>query len=298
MPELSKTKQLSGIQAFQLNARVENYSPKTLRIYNYIFDSIKKFVGDIPIEKADVNTLRQYFIYLQEKNLSPATRSLHYRHLKHFYNFLIDEGFMSENPLRKIKKPRTAKTLPRTLDNDEIKSLLGACNKKAFTGFRNYCMIMLFLDSGIRLGECRNLQIQQLDLDNRSIKILGKGNKERYVFMGTKTLKILKKYLNWRNSGSATDYVFISTHNTKLTERNVQHIFERLCRKARINRISPHMLRHTFSTNYIKNGGDAFTLQRILGHADITTTMIYVNMAGKDLKEAHRRFSPIDQLNI
>ncbi len=286
--------ELSPIQSFQLNAKVENYSPKTIRIYNYIFDSFKKFIGNTPIEKADVNTLRQYFIYLQDKGLSPATRSLHYRHLKHFFNFLMAEGHVNENPLQNIKKPRIPKTLPRTLDDKEVKSLLSACNKKKFTGYRNYCMLLLFLDTGIRLSECLNLQIVDLDLENRSVKVYGKGHKERYVYLGQKTLRALKKYLNWRNSDTAVDYVFVTINESQLKQRNVQHIFTRLCQKTGIPKCSPHVLRHSFSTSYIKNGGDPFTLQRILGHADVSTTMIYVNMAGKDLREAHMKYSPID----
>jgi len=288
---------LSPTEAFRLNARVENYATRTIEIYDYIFDTLQGFLNGTSVEKVDVNTLRQYFVHLEDKGLAPATRSLHYRHLKHFYSFLVQEGYTEKNPLDNIRKPRIPKTLPRVLTNDEIQGLLNACKKTAFTGFRNYVMTLLFLDTGMRLNELINLRLDDADIGNRSVRILGKGDKERTVYLGHKTQRELKKYLKWRFSDdSNNDYVFVSTQEDKLKNRNVQHVYARLSKRAGIKRVAPHQLRHTAATSYIKNGGDGFTLKEILGHASIETTNIYITLAGKDVRKAHLKYSPVDRL--
>ena len=174
-----------------------------------------------------------------------------------------------------------------------------ACNKATWEGFRNYVILLTFLDTGIRLSELLSLTLKDINLNKRSLLIHGKGGKDREVYMGKTLTKEFNKWIKKRGYFPYEDKVFITRQGYGLKKRGLSQIIERLAGKAPIQgvRCSAHTLRHTFATNFIRNGGDVFSLQKILGHSDIQTCMIYVHMGGKQLQEAQLRFSPVDRMN-
>jgi integrase/recombinase XerD len=158
-------------------------------------------------------------------------------------------------------------------------------------------MLLTFLDGMLRLSELIELELTDLSLQARSIRVrCGKGSKERIAYMGRRLTKAMRDWLQVRGHVPGSDWVFISRSGEKLDKRNVQRILQRLADKAKGGKVSPHMLRHTGATLFIRGGGDPFSLQRLLGHSDIRTTMIYVHMAGTALREAHAKASPVDRL--
>jgi site-specific recombinase XerD len=160
-------------------------------------------------------------------------------------------------------------------------------------------MLLLLLDTGVRLGELIGLDLGDLDLHAARVRVRnGKGERERYVFVGRTLLRSLRTWLDTRGIGPQSCPLFATRGGERLDRRNVQRILERISARAGLGdrRIYPHLLRHTFATHYIMNGGDPFSLQRILGHSDIKTTMIYVNLAGVGLREAHAKASPVDRV--
>ncbi len=211
---------------------------------------------------------------------------------------MYKEGYWEENLSSTLKRPRLPKQFPHVLNDEQANLLLKAPNKKTWEGYRNYVMLLTFLDTGIRLSELLTLTIDRTNLIRGSLLVEGKGEKEREVYMGKTLRKEMSRWLKMRGFYPYEDRVFVTRDGRPLKKRGVEQIVERLAKKAGIQgvRCSPHTLRHTFATNFIRNGGDVFTLQRLLGHSDIQTCMIYVHMGGKQLREAMLKYSPVDRL--
>ena len=159
----------------------------------------------------------------------------------------------------------------------------------------------MLLDAGLSIGEIIRLKIYDLHLDEGIIKVLGKGKKERYVPIGINCQKVLQRYLfryRSKQNDLQNDYIFLSTNGNPLTENSVKLMFARLARKSGVKRLHAHLCRHTFATKFLINGGDVFTLQRILGHSTLEMVRNYVNLASNHVALQHRRFSPLDRLNL
>ncbi len=287
-----------ALEAFRLQGRIEGKSPKTLEVYEVAFRDLIAFVGDVPLTALRPGAVRRWLAHKLDQGYAKATISLRLRALKACFNWLHREGLLAENPFAAIKPPKTPKQYPKVLSEPEVLALLRTAKAQASTwvGKRNWAMLLTFLDAMLRLKELIDLELSDINLQARSLRVRhGKGAKERYVYMGRRLTKAMRDWLAVRGHVPGSDWVFISRSGERLDPRNVQRILERLGRKAGV-KVSPHMLRHTGATLFIRNGGDPFSLQRLLGHADIQTTMIYVHMAGSALREAHAKASPVDRL--
>ncbi|MCS7231621.1 MAG: tyrosine-type recombinase/integrase [Elusimicrobiota bacterium] len=277
-------------------SQVNGKKPKTITWYKEI---LTPFVNSTSLEELNILTIRKYIATLKKRGLKEATIHCHIRALRTFLKFLYEEGYLEENLSQKIKSPKLPKQYPYVLSDEDIHKLIKACNKNLWEGFRNYVIIILILDTGIRLSELINLTLQDINWAKKSIFIRnGKGGKDREVYMGRTLARELNKWIKMRGFFPYEERVFITRQGYPLNKRMVDKIFQRLSEKAGIKnvRCSPHTLRHTFATNFIRNGGDVFSLQKILGHSDISTCMIYVHMGGKQIQEAMLKFSPVDRL--
>ncbi len=282
------------LEDFLLSGRVEGKKSSTLKWYK---EYLTPFVRFLDREGLNQATLRKYVNSLFDR-LKVVTVDTHVRAIKAFLNFLYREGYLEENFASTLKRPRLPKQFPHILNDEQVMSLLKAPNKKTWAGFRNYVMLLTFLDTGIRLSELLTLTLDRVDLVRGSLTVTGKGEKEREVYMGKTLKKAMARWLKLRGFHPYEDRVFITQDGRPLKKRGVEQIIRRLAQKAGIEgvRCSPHTLRHTFATNYIRNGGDVFTLQRLLGHSNIETCMVYVHMGGKQLREAMLKYSPMDRL--
>jgi site-specific recombinase XerD len=161
---------------------------------------------------------------------------------------------------------------------------------------------MLFLDTGIRLAELVNLRLSRIDFPLGEMTILGKGNKERKVPVGSQAKKALLEYISKESREPSNpqdaDRLFLTADDYPITHTAVAKMFARVKIRAEVPKLHPHVCRHTFSVRYLVNGGDAFSLQKILGHTSLEMTRKYVNMAFGDVKEKHRQFSPMDNLGF
>jgi len=282
------------LEDFLLSGRVEGKKAKTLEWYKVI---LTPFVNYLNKEGLSQLTLRKYVNSLYDR-LKITSVDAHVRAIKVFLNFLYKEGYWEENLSSTLKRPRLPKQFPHVLNDEQVNLLLKAPNKKTWEGYRNYVMLLTFLDTGIRLSELLTLTIDRTNLIRGSLLVEGKGEKEREVYMGKTLRKEMSRWLKMRGFYPYEDRVFVTRDGRPLKKRGVEQIVERLAKKVGIQgvRCSPHTLRHTFATNFIRNGGDVFTLQRLLGHSDIQTCMIYVHMGGKQLREAMLKYSPVDRL--
>ncbi|MFQ5796968.1 MAG: tyrosine-type recombinase/integrase [Candidatus Bipolaricaulia bacterium] len=283
-------------------ARVDGRSLKTIELYHYVFDSFTQFLETKTTSPTDIKvfTIRSYLAHLQDRGLKTTTIAIHLRVLKALFNWLVREGFMTkvQNPAGEIKSPRTSKRYPFILSDAQVAALLKVPDRTTWTGFRNYTILLTFLDVGLRLNELINLEIGDLNLTQRSLKIHGKGAKDRVCFMGGRLTKAMKRWIDLRGYQPYSEEVFITHIGDRLQPRRVQHIVSQLGDKARIKgvRISPHTLRHTSATLAVRNGLDVFSLQRLFGWEKVETAMRYIHMSGRALQEAFSRASPVDRL--
>jgi len=185
------------------------------------------------------------------------------------------------------------------LADREIDSIFSCINPKCFLRARQYTIVLLLLDTGIRASELCGLTLDNTDIDNGTIKVMGKGRKERIVPFASGTKKALLRYVTtWRPEPAyeGIDNLFLSIRGTPLSYNGLRHVITRIGHRAGIPRLHPHLFRHTFAVKYLINGGDVMTLRLILGHATLEVTRTYVHLAEAHVQVQHHRFSPVDRI--
>ena len=302
------------IQGFKLSCQTEGKSPNTIEWYTSFLNRFLQFLktGGHPTEinNIDKTHIRAFILYLQQEAKTPHTRrSLSHftvqgyvRTLKAFYSWALREEHIRDNPMTKIPVPKAPIKVINTFSLEQLSSLVNLCDRSNGQGYRNLAIILLLLDSGIRVSELVGIEIEDVGLAEGYIKIKrAKGNKERIVPIGSLVQKSLWKYINCYRSKPVTDMVtrlFLSEYGLPLTKSGIQQMLRRYGKQADITgtRCSPHIFRHTFAKNYLLNGGDIFSLQKILGHSSLASVRIYLNLFASDVKKQHQRFSPVDNL--
>lgn len=287
-------------------------SEKTLEYYHgcfhvfedYLLKEKKVVLSDLYLDEITSLDLKFYLVYLRNRSkfinnkfvsadeqsnevLTKTSIATYQRGLKAFFAYCYKEDLMNYDIVRnfKIIRAETKEKLP--LYEDEVKKIDAAYNQKCETGLRNYCIIHLMLDAGARLSEILNLKTGDIYFAKNLLYLRGKGDKERFVPMSSKLKKALMYYLTAYRGISVEEhtneaYVFLSikTHEP-LTKSAVTMIFRRLKNVTGLSRVHPHLLRHTFATAFILQGGDLETLRLLMGHEDIQTTSIYLHLANK-----------------
>lgn len=274
---------------------------RTLETYSASLRGLRGFLerSNLGVSIPGPAGLRAYIASLLDAELARSSVAIHARSLSVFFGFLTREGFLSANPMDAVTVPRIPPTYPKVLDASQMRRLIAACGRTSWTERRSRAIVITFLDTGIRLGELIRCDLRDADLVTRTLHIrAGKGGKERQVFMGSVLFKALRQWIEVRGIVCDSEALFTTRQGERLDQRNVERIVERIALRAGLDdvRVTPHALRHSFATQYVTNGGDPFSLQRILGHSDIKTTMIYVNLSGLGLREAHAKASPVDRL--
>lgn len=255
----------------------------------------------LDLEKITYRTIKNNFILytIENWNNKPQTVNMRIRSLRQFFNFLVREGYLAQNPAARVEKLKTEEVLITALTHEQVKKILSATDRKTFTGLRDYTMLVLMLETGMRLSEISNLKISDINFKERSIKVFGKGARERVVPIQRRCKKQLKEYLKHRGMDLDHDYLFVTIDNDPMKNRSIQERLELLTSKAGLNGIktSPHIWRHTFARFYILNGGDPFSLKKILGHRSWEMVHRYVNLFGSQVAAQHQKASPVEHLD-
>jgi site-specific recombinase XerD len=273
--------------------------------------------GDFKLQEITVEDGRNYLRSFMERNkrylghpthlVEDGKLKIQYIHglgraIRSFSTWAYEEGYLEENVMRRLKLPQLPKTFPEPLTEEEIQSVLTTCLKETDERLRNFAIVMLFLDTGVRLDELVNLKLSKINFAIGEMTVFGKGSKERKVPIGSQAKKALIDYITQQRPEPVNpqheDWAFLSVDGYPITHTTVEKMFQRVRKAAQVPNFHPHACRHTFSVRYLMNGGDAFSLQRILGHTSLEMTRKYVNLASGDVKEKHRRFSPMDNLNF
>jgi len=291
----------SARELFMLRCRSKNVSDHTLSWYKTILGGFLRFlegVGAPTPRETTPNLVRAYFDHLRQSGQSSITINRTYGGLRCFFRYLSQERVIPATPFTLVEKPKVEKKLIRPLDMEQVRLLLAQPKTKTFCGFRNWVMMLLMLDTGLRLSEVLGLRRDRIDWQASRLTVLGKGDKERLVPFGGGVKKALWDYAQWRGDVAGQDIFFLDQFGGQICPRHIQLRLKRYGKAAKIEgvRVSPHTLRHTFATQYILNGGDAFSLQAMLGHSTLEMVKLYVRLANRDVALQHQRYSPIDKL--
>jgi integrase/recombinase XerD len=301
-------------EGFLMARRADGYSPHTLEQYKWALDMLTAFV-DKPLRQVSVDDLRAFMAHVQSNpNLSRTSVFHVWKSIRAFYKWAESEG-LSERPDKLLTKPRYAHREIKPLSESEIKAILKAIDRTApsqgrrnpftmprSTAHRDRAIVMLLLDTGIRASELCRLTVQDVDLKAGTIAIRphlsGIKSRPRIIPIGNVAKKALWRYMTTRDTEYRGDELFFSREGHPLNRDSLRLLLFRLGERAGVPNVHPHRFRHTFAIQYLRNGGDVFTLQRILGHTTLKMVQHYLALADADTQSAHRRASPVDNWKL
>jgi site-specific recombinase XerD len=292
---------------YLLHAESKRLSPHTIATYVYAHRKLLAFVpGDTPFHEITVDQVAEClagYPHLSKKTLSNVHAALSV-----MWNWAIRQGYTESNPLALIDRPRPEKRQIVPISLEEIKLLLKACDySRAYTrpgkrecrhsrptALRDRAIILTLVDTGLRATELCNLTIGELDRQQRHIVVFGKASKERLVPMSSQTIQAIWRYLATRDLETTMDEpLFVTARQRPLERYQLRRLVVRIADRAGVQNIYPHRFRHTFAINFLRNGGDIYSLQRILGHTTLEMVKNYLAIAEADVDAAHKRASPV-----
>lgn len=278
------------------------YSDKTETAYLEDIRHFEAFLQEsgnsrfIEVTHLDV---RVYLGYLNDKEYSRNSISRKIASLRSFYQFMLKQGWLAENPFSYVHMKKKNVRLPRFFYQEEMDALFAATAGDKPLEQRNRALLEILYGSGLRVSECANLTIAAIDFDNSVLLIHGKGNKDRYVPLGSFAADALQQYLQDGRKQLMDKYqqthpfVFVNHRGTQVTPTGIEYILKQVIKKSSLtSTIHPHMLRHTFATHLLNNGADMRTVQELLGHVNLSTTQIYAHVTKESLQKSYRSFHP------
>jgi integrase/recombinase XerD len=281
------------IEDYLMELEIRNYSPNTIRTYRSIVNGFHRFLQNeakLNNEIFILKSFKRYIRYLKrDKKVSQNYIYLVTVVIKKFFEFGGLDG------LEDVKTPKRTKSLPKSLNEYEVKKLIHAIgdlqddssHKKAFK-LRNKLILTLLYSTGLRVSELVTLETDSVDLDERTIRIRGKGEKDRIVLFDENTQILIEDYLSKRSMDG--DYLFVNRSGNHLTPRYIQMMIKEYAEAAGIRKkVTPHILRHSFATHLLKNGVDIRAIQQLLGHSNLSTTQIYTSVDMQTLKTVYDR---------
>jgi integrase/recombinase XerD len=288
-----------AIQSFVDYCRSKNLSSQTMDYYRYRLQAFVKFLAANGLSTSPKDVTPQVaraFITWELGRNSASTANHSVAALKTFFAFLVEEGVLRDDPARALGKVKAARKVIETFSLEEIELIVETCRRN-FTGVRDRAIIMLLLDCGLRATELCELTLDDIDWHDQTLKVFGKGAKERVVPFGANAHKALSQYVS-RRPELETHRLFVSCYGNPIGRFLLRDIVRSRSRKAGLTgvRASPHTLRHSCAVSYLRNGGDVFSLQKLLGHSDLTMTRRYCELSNTDVRERHRLYSPGDKL--
>jgi integrase/recombinase XerD len=292
--------ELTGFKSYLRLER--SLSGNTIEAYLHDVDMLIQFFNGSSLKKdlSDVsaNDLKEFLIWINELGMLPPTQARVLSGLKAFFKFLLLDNQIKVDPSALIESPKTSRKLPDTLSIIEINKLIEAIDLSKAEGMRNKAMLELLYGCGLRVSELTNLKVSNLFLEIDFIKILGKGDKERLVPIGSEAIKFLRIFIEEIRvhitiKPGKEDFVFLNMRGNPISRVMVFLIIKDLAKKAGINKsISPHTFRHSFATHLIEGGADLRAVQEMLGHESITTTEIYTHLDRDFLRDTIIQFHP------
>lgn len=282
----------------------KNMSSETIKAYNIDWMSFIGFleteleveIAKIPLDAINHRIVRKYLALLSEQGLTKTTIARRIAALKSFFRYLIKKEIIKKNPMDLVSTPKTPKQLPKYLEQKDMEKLLEQPFANSNMGIRDKAILETLYSSGIRVSELVKLNLDSIDLSLGYIRVLGKGDRERIVPLGSVAIESIKEYLekvrvDWCIDDS--DALFLNKNGKRLSDRWIREIVKKYCYKAAVNEIlSPHGLRHSFASHLLDNGADLRVVQELLGHKKISSTQIYTHVSLRKLREIYHSAHP------
>ncbi|MGB2798507.1 MAG: tyrosine-type recombinase/integrase [Dehalococcoidia bacterium] len=281
------------VDGFLLAKRLEGVLDYTLSSYEQRLTRFSDYIHDRDVTDLNTADIRDYLASRHDR-VGRSTQHTELRIIRTFLNWLKSEDIIKANPANRVKLGRAPVSVVPTFIEADIRDMLSLCPVKTFLGCRNQLLLLLLLDTGVRIGEAQRLTWG--DIHGDMVKVNGKGAKERWVRIGSLTQKALWRYGMYRNG---YDALWLSEERRPMTVDGLKITVHKLARRAWLtgSRRSAHTFRHTFAINFLRNGGGEFALQQLLGHSTLTMTRRYTqSLDAEDAARVHERYSPVDNM--
>jgi integrase/recombinase XerC len=279
-----------------------NVSPNTVTAYRNDLESFISFLcndyltmsrDQFDLRRVDNLTIRAYLAHLARRKLSRSSVARHLSALRTFFKFLMREEVVGANPARAVATPRRAKHLPAVLQPSDVALLIEQPDGQDPLSLRDRAFLELMYASGLRISELVGIDIDDVELRARLVKVHGKGSKDRIVPFGSKAETALRAWLAVRDAPPDENALFVNYRGDRITARSVRRLFDRYVREAALRAgISPHTMRHSFATHLLNAGADLRGIQELLGHASLSTTQKYTHLNDWQLIEVYRKAHP------
>lgn len=272
---------------------VQSYASDLKQFQVFLEDSM----GTTRVSDVDVLALRSFLAHLHQQGISRSSVARKLAAIRTFFRFLSREGTITRNPARLVATPRLDRKVPPRIEEVEVERLLEAPDAEAPLGRRDRAMLELLYATGLRVGELVDIDLSRLDLEERLVRVTGKGNKERIVPFGEPAADALRRYLSDRRRlvalGEGTDALFLNSRGGRLTARSVRRLMGHYLRATALRSgLSPHSLRHAFATHLLEHGCDLRSIQELLGHESLSTTQKYTELSTRKLLEVYEKSHP------
>jgi len=288
-----------AVASFVRRGQARSLSPRTVEFYQ---ERLGVFLRWLDAEKLDLNPadasadVVRDFLAAEKERTSAATANHAYVALRALLRYLEAEEWIAANPMERVEKVRTTRKLIETFTQEQVEALLAQCSR-SFNGARLRAIILTLVDCGLRASELCGLTLDGVSWDEGTLKVMGKGSKERVVPFGEATRQSLLAYVSRRGNLRGQGALFVTSLGDALNRHELHRVLSEAGKRAGLTgvRCSPHTFRHTCAVSYLRNGGDAFTLQKLLGHSDLAMTRRYCELSSADVVAKHRQFSPGDR---
>lgn len=274
----------------------KNYSKNTILAYKENLLEFLEFIEINKIKECTYEDIRKYIKELYDRKYLNSSICRQISCLRGFFKYLYNNNYISDNPMVLITNPKLEKRLPKFLYYEDLEKILSTPNEKNYLELRNLLILELLYSTGVRVDELVNIKLCDIDFNSKKIKILGKGNKERYVFFGTKCLNLINKYLcNSRKilEVNNSEFLLLSKTGKKINSREVRNIINQEVEVSGLKiKISPHTFRHTYATHMLNEGADLRVVQELLGHENLSTTTIYTHLTNEKLRSEYLKAHP------
>ena len=274
-------------------------SSNTLAAYRADLVALHRWLSERKLSLAQTGRadLMDFIAARVQGGARPRSTARQLSSFRRFFRYLVREGGLREDPTSQIAMPKIGRSLPRSLSEAEVESLLSAPAVADPLGYRDRTMLEVLYATGLRVSELVSLKLGQVNLNQGVTRVLGKGNRERLIPLGEEAVRWLKAFISGARNDilldRSTDYLFPTRRGDRMTRQAFWHIIKRYARKAGVDReLSPHTLRHAFATHLLNHGADLRVVQMLLGHSDLSTTQIYTHVARERMKELHSGHHP------
>lgn len=268
---------------------VRKYPDNTVNSYLSDITIFKEYLSSLKINylKVDKDIIREYLKVLGNSNYKSSSINRILSSLKNYYEYLEYKHLIEYNPLKDLNRPKKEKRLPNFINNNDYEKIIKkSLERTDFIGRRNTLLLELLYSSGIRISEALNIKIKDINMGDKSIRILGKGSKMRIVYFGEYAKEYLEEYLKVRNS--SLEYLFLNKNNTLLTRRGAEYIISNLVKTSLLKKkVTPHTFRHSYATEMLNNGADIRSVQELLGHSSLSTTGIYTHVTNEVVRREY-----------